>query len=227
MKYFTADLHFGHAKVARIRFPHLDYKTDESIVAMHDTTIHKQLLETLTRDDEIYILGDISSGSHEEYALDLLDSTRNYTKAKFHLISGNHDSVSSIHRDGWKRMGRFLEVFDSVRDFARIRVTPNGGEREQILLSHYPYASLDRLEYRGASRYLQYRLNDTGGLLIHGHTHQDTPHLSFPRYDLYEREYMVEENAQYCVSWDVSRDLIPETTIQKWVAYHQALPYDD
>lgn len=187
--WFTSDLHFGHQKVIELR----GFKTDIA----HDSAILRDWTEKVKPDDTVYVLGDLSCGkiADEERALDLIQPLPGIK----HLIAGNHDSVTSTGRRGWKRQRRFLDVFDSVRDFARLSVAGT-----MTLLSHYPYADQGDGPGRGEARYLQYRLPDLGMPLIHGHTHHtEAVQAAYPR--------------QYCVSWDAHRGLTPMKDVETWV----------
>ena len=183
--YFVADLHFGHERVSAVRGFETPEKHDYAIARGWDSQVRTQ--------DRVFVLGDISGGSSwgEEYALDLLDAL----PGEKHLIAGNHDSVASIHRNGYKRRPRFQEVFASVRDFARIRV-----QRQDILLSHYPYAyEGDGKNREAKTRYEQFRLPFLGTPLVHGHTHATVAET---------------DEFQYCVSWDAHRALVPLSKIE-------------
>jgi calcineurin-like phosphoesterase family protein len=149
--YFWSDTHFAHPFVAGLR----GFQTD----AEHDEHLQAVWRRTVRSEDRVWLLGDISGGRGEEEALDILATL----PGRKNLIAGNHDSVAGIHRNAWKRYKRFLEVFDSVQDFTRMKV---GGV--PFLLSHYPYTGdhADR-----ADRYATYRLHDTGVPLVHGHIH--------------------------------------------------------
>lgn len=208
-RFWTADLHLGHAKVAELR--------GFASVREHDTHILSQLAE-LDHWDTLWLLGDISSGKPEDerIALALLDQMVN---AEMHLIAGNHDSVSSIHRGGFKRQREWLEVFDSVQQFGRVRI--NGSN---VLMSHYPYARSGDGPGRGPGRYDEYRLQDTGMPLVHGHTHHTEPHMTrtqrvygppgaSPAWE--DRE--VPDLQQFCVSWDAHRGLVHESTMNDWI----------
>lgn len=155
--YLTSDLHLGHQLVSDLR----GFATTED----HDNSVLDTLYERLRKADDLWILGDLASGgrSAEDRALSLLGLLASRTGARLHLVEGNHDSCSSVHRDGWKRQPRFLEVFDSVHAFARRR----GPERLDVLLSHYPYTG----DHTTEERYAYARLKDTGSWLLHGHTH--------------------------------------------------------
>ena len=201
-RYWIADLHLGHSKVAGLR----GFVTEPGNFREHDATIMRQLSQ-LSADDEVWVLGDISSGrpEGEQRALTLLAQV----KPKLHLIAGNHDSVSSIHRNGHKQQRRWLEVFESVQQFGRVRL--NG---RNVLMSHYPYARSGDGPDRGEARYLEYRLPDMGLPLIHGHTHQDAPLMEAGT--LAGGYYL--DTSQFCVSWDAHRDLVTEHDLNQWLA---------
>lgn len=193
--WFVADLHFGHKRVAKIR----GFEDDESNPAkaeeVHDEAVFQSWARVVQPKDTVYVLGDISGGHGwaEHYALDLLS----ILPGEKHLIAGNHDSVASIHRNGYKRVEEFRKVFTSVRDFARIRLN-----RTDILLSHYPYAyEGDGKDRERKTRYEQFRLPFLGAPLVHGHTHSTVAET---------------DEFQYCVSWDAHRGLVPLSKIEKY-----------
>lgn len=158
--WFTSDLHFGHPKVSEIR----GFGADENATEKHDITVVENWCARVKPQDTVYVLGDLMGRDKEtQYALGVI----NELPGTKHLIAGNHDPVSSIHRNGWKRQREFLQVFTSVRDFARIR--HNG---QQMLMSHYPYADSDGADHTSTPRYAEYRLPDCGVPLLHGHTHK-------------------------------------------------------
>lgn len=152
---YWADLHLGHPPVSNMR----GYGSTKA----HDEAVCSAWEKTVRPGENVYVLGDIvGRSSHTEHALALLADLPG-TK---HLIAGNHDPVASMHRNGWKHQRRFLEVFASVRDFARVSVS-----RRTLLLSHYPYLG-EGDDHTDEARYAQYRLPDCGEFLLHGHTHK-------------------------------------------------------
>lgn len=190
-RYWTADLHLGDRWVA----PKRGFTSPSD----HDEVILSQLHE-LRPDDELYILGDLSSGVREEEqrALSLLRDS----PPRIHLIAGNHDSVSSVHRQGWQHQRAWLDVFASVRDFARVRV-----HDRHVLMSHFPYDILGDERGDREPRYSAYRLPDVGYPLIHGHTHQRAPHAG--EGEPYDR--------MFCVSWDAHRSIVTEDMLGGWI----------
>lgn len=168
--YFTSDLHIGHRLVAGLR----GFLVSQGIpdVEMHTVAI-RDAFNVVRPDDIVWILGDICiSDKTWHIALEALKRL----PGRKRLVNGNHDPVSSIHRDAWKHQREALEVFESVQDFARIRI---GGRitGTTVLLSHYPYRGTGSEGTRGVDggdgeeRYSEFRLTDYGTPLIHGHTH--------------------------------------------------------
>jgi calcineurin-like phosphoesterase family protein len=148
MIYFTADTHLGHRLVSQLR--------GFGSIAEHDRAVMQNLHSSLTKNDQLWLLGDVNMGNPVE-ALHMLMEL----PCPIHLIAGNHDSVHAMHRDSHKYLDTYSMAFDSVQMFARRRIFGL-----DVLLSHFPYAA-DRSE----ARYTQYRLRDEGKYLLHGHTH--------------------------------------------------------
>lgn len=213
-RFWIADLHLGHEKVAQLRGFDSAYAHDSKLVSQ---------LDKLREGDVLWNLGDISSGrpEGEERALGILKEMKERRGFEMHLIAGNHDSVSSIHRSGFKKQRKWLEVFDSIQQFGRINL-----HGQKVLVSHYPYARSGDGPGREGSRYEEFRLPDTGHLLIHGHTHQDTPHSEKNLYYEVGRGSLIrgksvgtgdEDLSQICVSWDAWRRLVTEKDLNDWI----------
>ena len=171
--YFTADLHLGHELVAT----HRGYEA----VSDHDAMIVEAIIDTVPEQSTLWILGDVMGwGSHRDHALSVLQEVRERTGATMHLVTGNHDTCHPMHRNAGREQRKYLQVFDSVQAFAKLR-----HNRRDILLSHFPYQGDHTVE----ERFNQWRLRDYGQPLVHGHTHQTTP--TDPT-----------RANQVCVSWD-------------------------
>ncbi len=172
--YFTSDLHIGHRLVAGIRgFRIVDPEVPESNIVdveAHDWAVARAW--SVVRDEDIiWVLGDLCvSMKTWPRALDLLSSL----PGRKRLVCGNHDPVSSIHREAWRYQKEALRVFESVHDYAKIRMG-----QKTVLLSHYPYSGVGSEGLRGPEqiqaeeRYTEFRLTDCGTPLVHGHTHGD------------------------------------------------------
>lgn len=181
--WFVGDLHFGHKKVSGLRgFGNTD---------AHDDSITRQWHKQVKPDDIVYVLGDISGGSRtgEAYALTVIDNL----PGRKRLIAGNHDSVASIHRAVSPHIDWYNSVFERVSDYGRVKLN-----RQDVLLSHYPY----RGDHTDEPRYAQYRLPDLGAPLIHAHTHSS------------ERE----NGRELCVSWEAWKRLVNLGDVAQWLA---------
>ena len=188
--WFIGDLHFGHEKVAELR----GFDTTDA----HDAAIRRAWDRQVSPGDVVWVLGDLSSGgaAGETHALEILAAL----PGRKRLIAGNHDSVAGIHRSPSPRTRLFRDVFETINDHGRIRIN-----REQVYLSHYPYASQGDGPGRHGSRYNEYRLSDLGARLIHAHTHHTHPTAG---------SYVGRE---LCVSWDAWRRLVNLGDVQKWI----------
>lgn len=136
--YFTSDLHFGHAKVieySRRPFPSLE--------AMEAALI-ENWNATVTKHDQVYVLGDFSmaSASRTDEILGQL------TGQKF-LVRGNHDR-------GMK--GSALARFAWVKDLYELKVAdPETNGRQRVVLCHYAL--------------LTWNASHHGAWHLHGHSH--------------------------------------------------------
>lgn len=150
--FFWSDLHLGQKLVARHR--------GFSSVSVHDRHIIERWDSTVTPNDTIYLLGDLSVQGNRT-ALDII-SQRPGTKK---LIWGNHDPGHPSNRRSHRYLRDYLEVFEHVDSVGSVKV---GGHK--VLLSHFPYTG----ERDGApDRFAGFRLRDAGWWLIHGHVHNE------------------------------------------------------
>lgn len=164
--WFTSDLHLQHNRLADLR----GFGGDTEL---HNRAVMTNIYDTVRNGDQLWILGDISSGSNgsESHALALLSKLRKDRRLSLHLVAGNHDTVHPAHRTAQKRYRAFNEVFDTVQPFARRRIAGRN-----VWLSHFPWRGYgDRNP--GVERYAECRLNNTtpGDWLLHGHTHFAEP----------------------------------------------------
>jgi calcineurin-like phosphoesterase family protein len=158
--WFSSDTHFLHAMVAKLRGFSSSEEHDEAVIARWNALIRP--------DDLVWHLGDVGLGNETRV---LAQAAR--LNGRKHLITGNHDPCWPGHRDARKHQRRWLDVFESVQAFAKIRL---GGRT--VLLSHMPYSG----DHTGEDRHTQFRLRDEGGWLVHGHTHQRNRLGPNPRY---------------------------------------------
>ena len=170
---FSSDWHFLHRKVSEIR--------GFASVKEHDEYLVKSINSVMKDDDILMCCGDVAMGKDGDDGLEYVSRIR----GRKQLITGNHDPVFPGHRDARKHQRAWLEVFESVQAYARVRLAG-----KDVLLSHFPYHG-DHTEHE---RYLQYRLRDEGNWLIHGHTH------SAVQYDSVVRPRMVHVGVD---AWDM------------------------
>ncbi|MDQ0376548.1 metallophosphoesterase family protein [Amycolatopsis thermophila] len=147
--WFTSDTHFDHKLVSGLRG--FDSPTE------HDAAIVETWNSLVRPGDTVWHLGDVGMGRLSRFAhhVEQLHGT-------IHLVTGNHDECSPIHRGAHLKQREWLGVFASVQAFARIKLVHG----RRVLLSHFPYTG-----DHGQDRFTQYRLRDEGMPLLHGHTH--------------------------------------------------------
>jgi calcineurin-like phosphoesterase family protein len=175
--YHTADLHLGHRLVAGHRGFDID-------VFAHDLSIADHWSDIVKPDDIVYVHGDVAMGPVKA-GLALLAEL----PGRKRLTTGNHDKCHPMFRDAYKHMELYSTVFEYIAPFGRRKIAG-----QNVLLSHYPYhADRDR-----PARDVQYRLQDHGAFLLHGHTHQ--AHVWTSQYEIH-------------VGWDTWERLVPEHEI--------------
>lgn len=136
--------------------------------ADHDQKVIARWNAVVTPDDLVWHLGDVGLGNDAQVMERVAQ-----LNGRIQLITGNHDPCWPGHRDARKRQRRWLEVFESVQAFARVRL----GARF-VLLSHFPYEH----DHTAPVRHTQFRLRDEGLWLLHGHTHAKERLGPHPRY---------------------------------------------
>lgn len=152
--WLTSDQHFGHARILEYSgrpFSSVD-EMDEAIVARHN--------EIVRPDDEVYHLGDLSLD--ERVALRVAPRLHG---RKF-LIAGNHDACHFCHRRGQSRVRKYVEA-----GFEWVRMTSS---LDGFLMCHLPYRgdTVTAARPNGEERYPEWRPNDEGKWLLHGHVHE-------------------------------------------------------
>lgn len=115
MNYFISDLHFGHKNC--LNFDNRPFNTIEE----HDEYIIENWNKTVKRNDDVYILGDISWYNTEK-TVEIFKQL----KGRLHLIKGNHDKD--------KLRPPVRELFCEICDYKELYL----GKKEAIVLSHFP-----------------------------------------------------------------------------------------
>ena len=148
MIYYTADLHLNHKNIL-----HLSQRPFADINEMK-RTIRDYWNQTVTEQDEVYILGDICLSFNAE--------TENYMHSlhgRKHLIIGNHDKK-------FLKMERFRNLFVSVQNYLEIE-----DENRNVVLFHYPILEWDGY-YKGwyhVYGHVHNNINETTALLQQEH----------------------------------------------------------
>ncbi len=137
-RFFVSDLHLGHKNI-------LPTRPQFTSIEEHDAYLIERWNKKVHKNDEVWILGDVSFRS--PYSVPTYLSMM---KGKKHLIVGNHDE------DWMKKVDNLNEYFETVEYLKIIRF-----DHMQVTLCHYPM-----LEFPG-SRYQ----NIETSYLIHGHIH--------------------------------------------------------
>jgi calcineurin-like phosphoesterase family protein len=174
--WFTSDLHIGHQLVSGLRGFRLP--NGEADTRAHDHAVFGNWANTVGKDDQIWVLGDLTLASTRDKVQNVLRTIATLPGEK-HLIVGNHDEAHPLHRRShtWQRL--YMETFESVQTFARRDISIGGRRPEPVLLSHFPYEADSREgEGEGETRYREFRLRDEGYKLIHGHTHSNVKFTS-------------------------------------------------
>jgi len=156
MRWFTSDLHFGHANVidyAGRPFPSVGLM-NAALVSLWNSIV--------APDDEVWVLGDLAMGRIEQslpHAAQLVGQK--------HLVLGNHDRPFS----DVKRRVHWSECYLTTGDFRELHhgeVDLELANGIRVRLCHFPYEgdSSDR------DRYVEQRPADDGRWLLHGHVHE-------------------------------------------------------
>ena len=135
MIYFTSDLHLGHANaIAFTNRPFAD------VAGMNEALINN-INETVSAQDQLWILGDFAYRINREAACALRERIR---CKHVHLVLGNHDKD---YGDG---------VFESVQHYKELKT-----EYGRFILFHYPIAEWNAAHY--GSVHLHGHIHSTGG----------------------------------------------------------------
>lgn len=122
MRYFTSDLHFGHKNIVRGTSSWSDKSSCRNFntIEEHDNAIIDGINSRVTKNDILYILGDISFGS-----ISYLSSAISRINCRnLILIYGNHDDkIRKVDTD----------IFNIEADYLVI-------DSPKIIMFHYPIA---------------------------------------------------------------------------------------
>jgi calcineurin-like phosphoesterase family protein len=155
LRFFTSDTHFGHKNI--IKYSNRPFKDVDDM----NWQIVNNWNKTVSPDDVVYHLGDVALGPWTEWD-NILTRLNGYKI----LVVGNHDRIFKGEKKGMQ--DRFATLyakwFDEVHDNHSVSI-----EGTQVNLSHFPYDG----DSHDGDRFTQFRLEDDGTILVHGHTHAE------------------------------------------------------
>ncbi|MGN1122168.1 MAG: metallophosphoesterase [Eubacteriales bacterium] len=93
--YFIADTHFGEDNIRR--YENRPFRSAEDM----DSALIRNWNAVVTKDDEVYVLGDFGADQRETAVLSKLNGTK-------YLVKGNHD----VYANDYYRKAGFAEVYD-------------------------------------------------------------------------------------------------------------------
>lgn len=119
MEYFISDCHFGHKNI-------LEYdKRPFDDVKNMDEAMEKLWNETVTEEDDVYILGDFIWTKYRNCAKKYVSRLKGHK----HLILGNHDQVFEKNREYFISEG----LIDDMEYYKELKIG-----NDVVVLSHYP-----------------------------------------------------------------------------------------
>ena len=149
-RWFTADLHLGHANI--IRYCHRPF---DDVSAM-DEAVVRGWNEVVDVDDEVWVLGDFAMGTLDRS----LPLGRRLHGTK-RLLVGNHDRpFLGKLEDRYLDEAGFVEVRHGTAEL-------DLDADHRVLACHFPY----RGDSGDTDRFEDRRPEDRGGWLLHGHVH--------------------------------------------------------
>lgn len=163
--WFTSDWHFGHVNIIKYqpnRLQEFDLEgADDPVMKMNEMMV-VQWNSQVAPDDHVWFLGDFGMGKIE-HSLSYVARLN----GQIHLVLGNHDRPHPVcsrpveKREAWA--DRYIEA-----GFASLQLT-GSWEFDGIptILNHFPYSG----DHSDEERYLDWRPDDNGLVLVHGHVH--------------------------------------------------------
>ena len=126
--FFTSDLHFSHNAILEF-CPNRINKYGCTVYEMNKNII-EDWNETVSEDDIVFILGDVSFGSINDTTIYL-----SQLKGELHLVSGNHDK-----RYLDKKL--FTVWFKSIQPYLEIQI-----DQQHLVLCHFPFLEWNRCHW--------------------------------------------------------------------------------
>lgn len=145
--FFISDLHFSHAGILKM---HPKFRAFKSVDEM-DNRLVQLWNSSVGNDDIVFNLGDFCFGDREKIA-----SIAKRLNGKHILITGNHDNKI---KDG------SLDQFFFAR-YSYLKISASrAGQKQDIVMFHYPIFEWDRMHYGAIHLYGHVHGNDLSGVL--------------------------------------------------------------
>lgn len=136
-KFFISDLHFGHNNI--LKYENRPFKNVEEM----DRALIRNWNAVVGKNDEVYILGDVSFHKDPDKTLNIL---RQLNGRKY-LVLGNHDKQILKER-------KLREQFEWIRDYYKLTLN-----NVAIVMFHYPIQVWDCRHH--------------GAIHLYGHVHSN------------------------------------------------------
>lgn len=154
VRYFTADLHFGHENIIKYCA-----RPFASVTEMNAALV-ANWNAVVTADDEVWVLGDVAMGPID-------DSLANVSElhGRKILVCGNHDRCwAGSERADAAWLDRYRQAgFDEIHQ-GTVATTLAGID---VAAGHFPYEG----DSHDEDRFTRWRPHDDGKWLVHGHVH--------------------------------------------------------
>jgi calcineurin-like phosphoesterase family protein len=151
--WFTADLHLGHRNI--IRYCDRPYRDVDEM----NSDLVARWNERVAPQDTVWVLGDVAMGQISES----LPLARRLHGTK-HLVAGNHDRCWPGHGAKARSATQMYRDAGFVTICATHEIDLGG---RSVRLDHFPYEG----DSHDADRYVEWRPEDDGRWLLHGHVH--------------------------------------------------------
>ena len=175
MDLFTSDLHFGHVNILKYcpqRVAYLGVEQDD-VAGMNEALVDLWNSQ-VTADDTVFVVGDIAMGK-------VAETLQYVARLNGHivLIMGNHDRMHPIMFKSKEKTNEWVDAYHAagIETIAKSWVYDFNGI--EALVHHFPYEA----DHTEDPRYLDYRPENTGTPLVHGHVH-DIYRTSGPQYNV-------------------------------------------
>ena len=156
MRFFTADQHLGHVNIISFCV-----RPFASVEAMNEALL-ANWTDTVSEDDEIWVLGDVAMGRIAETLPPIAA-----LPGRKHLVPGNHDRC-------WPGNRRVRPVDEQMYVDVGFEIHPGSVdlhlENVPVVACHFPVAGDSQVE----DRFVDHRpVVPADGWLLHGHVHQN------------------------------------------------------